>query len=54
MNKVIDFKSALCERTQRSIQHKVHRTVEGGFLTSVNDLKLHFKEWLVIEQEKIE
>lgn len=54
MNKVIDFKSALCERTQRSIQHKVHRTVEGGFLTSVNDLKLHFKEWLVIEQEKTE
>jgi len=54
MNKIIDFKTALCERTQRSIQNKVNKVVAGGFLTAVNELKLHFKEWLVIEQEKTE
>jgi hypothetical protein len=55
MNKVIDFRNVLFERTQQSIHCKVHKIVETtSSLTTIQSLKLHFKEWLMIEKEKTE
>jgi len=55
MCKIIDFKSSLKERDQRIIHGKVQRIIGNiNLLTAVRQIKQHFKEWIMLEEEKTE
>jgi hypothetical protein len=53
MCQIIDFKSSLKERDQKLIHGKVQRIISNiNLLTTARQLKQHFREWIVLEEEK--